>query len=142
MKGLDGMSHRLGEYFGNGKWVVLNVWGPNCPSCIDEMPELVSFHDDHHGNNAVVIGLAVDFPSFDYANTEDVATFVEDYFVSFPVLLGDKQTAYRIIGEPLKGIPTTFIFSPQGRLAHIRYGPVTQRELEEIIGRLGYGAAN
>ncbi len=100
------------------------------------MPELTAFHDDHHDTDAVVIGLALDFPSFDNANAEDVAVFVDDYFVSFPVLLGDRQIASRIGGKPLRGITTTFIFSPQGRLVHIRYGPMTQNELENLIETL------
>lgn len=136
LKDLDGLDHQLGEYIGHGKWVIFNVWGPKCPPCIDEMPELTAFHDDHHDTDAVVIGLALDFPSFDNANAEDVAVFVDDYFVSFPVLLGDRQIASRIGGKPLRGIPTTFIFSPQGRLVHIRYGPMTQNELENVIETL------
>ncbi|MCZ6717955.1 MAG: TlpA disulfide reductase family protein [Gammaproteobacteria bacterium] len=136
LKDLDGLDHQLGEYIGHGKWVIFNVWGPKCPPCIDEMPELTAFHDDHHDTDAVVIGLALDFPSFDNANAEDVAVFVDDYFVSFPVLLGDRQIASRIGGKPLRGIPTTFIFSPQGRLVHIRYGPMTQNELENLIETL------
>jgi len=43
---LEGQSHPLSEYIGKGKWTLVNVWGPRCPPCQEELPELVRFHDD------------------------------------------------------------------------------------------------
>jgi len=77
LAGLDGKDHHLGEYIGQGKWVLLNVWGPRCPPCLEEIPELVSFHEAHVGEDAMVVGMALDFPSFGYARRDEVARFEE-----------------------------------------------------------------
>lgn len=40
---IHGKPHHFSEYIGRGQWTVLSVWGPRCPSCIEEMPELQNF---------------------------------------------------------------------------------------------------
>ena len=135
LTGLDGKQHHLGEYIGRGKWVVFNVWGPRCPPCLDEMPELVAFHEEHQDKDAMVVGMALDFPSFGYAKQAEVETFVEENFVSFPVLLGDGN-AYRQFGlGPLKGVPTTLVFTPSGKLVAVQVGTVTQQTIERFLER-------
>jgi len=59
LEGIDNKRHRLDEYIGQGKWVVLNIWGTACPPCREEMPELVRFHDQHHDKDAMVVGIAI-----------------------------------------------------------------------------------
>ncbi|HEY9147539.1 MAG TPA: TlpA disulfide reductase family protein, partial [Gammaproteobacteria bacterium] len=39
-----------------GKWVVVNYWATWCPPCLEEIPELVHFHEEHKDNKAVVVG--------------------------------------------------------------------------------------
>lgn len=135
LQGLDGKSHHLSEYIGQGKWVVLNIWGPRCPPCIEEMPELVIFHEDHQTKDAIVVGIALDYPSFGKAKVDEVARFVEDYEISFPVLLGDGDVASRLSGGPLEGVPTTLLYSPQGKLEAVQVGAVTQQIIEDFINQ-------
>ena len=130
-----GKPHSLGDYIGKGKWVVLNIWGPGCPPCEEEMPELVRFHDAHAsaGGNAMVLGIAIGFPGYDYADASRVQTFMEEYLIDFPVLLSDGSiTGQMGLGE-LQGVPTTYVFTPQGEIAGMQVGAITQAVLDRFI---------
>ena len=135
LKNLDGKDDRLSDYLGKGKWVLFNIWGPKCPPCLEEVGELVSFHEAHVEHDAMVVSLAIDFPSFRYAKVDEVATFVDEYFVSFPVLLGDSSLVEKVTGERLLGTPTTYLYDPDGELAAVRVGTVTQQMIENYIAR-------
>jgi len=135
LKNLQGDDQRLSDYLGKGRWVLFNIWGPKCPPCLEEVSELVSFQDDHMDKDAMVVSLALDFPSFQYAKVDEVATFVDEYFVNFPVLLGDANLAEQVTGERLLGTPSTYLYSPSGELTAIRVGTVTQEMIENFIAK-------
>jgi len=135
LEGLDGNKHNLNEYIGKGKWTALNIWGTRCPPCLEEMPELVHFHDDHKDTNAIVIGVAIDFPSFSYADKGQVVDFVEQQLVEYPVFLSDASISHEIGAGRLEGLPTTYLYTPQGELAGMQVGGVTRRMLEAFIDR-------
>jgi len=134
LRDLQGGEQRLSDYLGKGKWVLFNIWGPKCPPCLEEVSELVSLHDEHGEKDAIVVSLALDFPSFSYAKVDEVAAFVDDYFVNFTVLLGDSDLAEQVTGERLLGTPSTYLYDPTGKLAAIRVGTVTQEMVENFIG--------
>ena len=135
LEGLDGNRHNLNEYIGKGKWTVLNIWGARCPPCLEEMPELVHFHDDHQDSKAIVVGVAIDFPSYGYANKEEIAEFTEDHLIEFPVLLSDASISEKIGAGRLEGLPTTYLYTPQGKLAGMQIGGITRNILEAFINK-------
>jgi thiol-disulfide isomerase/thioredoxin len=135
LEGMDGNKRNLNEFIGKGKWTVLNIWGARCPPCLEEMPELVHFHDDNKDSKAIVVGVAIDFPSYGYANRQEVITFMEEHLIDFPVLLSDASISERIGAGRLEGIPTTFLYTPEGELAAIQVGGVTRNMLETFIQR-------
>ena len=130
----QGKPRHFSEYIGRGQWTVLVVWGPRCPPCIEEMPALQGFHDDHQ-NKAMVLGVAVDFPSFGQAGREEVAQFAEDYLIGFPLLLGSAETFTRFGGADLQGVPTTLIYDPQGAIVVRHTGSVTRDMIERFIAK-------
>lgn len=136
LMGLDGKKHPMSEYIGKDKWVVVNIWGPKCPPCLAEMPDLQNFHDAHKDKDAIVLGIALDFPRFGPANEKEVRQFVEDYFISFPVLLGDAQSINFLGGGSLRGTPTTLLFSPSGTLEGMQVGQITQKVIEDFMARM------
>jgi thiol-disulfide isomerase/thioredoxin len=135
LEGLDGKQHKLSEYIGKGKWTAVNVWGTRCPPCREEMPELVMFHDEHVEKDATILGIAIDFPSYEYAKKHEVAEFVEDYLVSFPVLLSDSSITKRIGAGRLEGLPSTYMFTPDGDLVGYQVGSITRKVMENYIKR-------
>jgi thiol-disulfide isomerase/thioredoxin len=133
LKSIDGSQHKLSEYIGHGKWIVLNIWGTRCPPCREEMPELVRFHDEHKDSDGVVVGIAIDFPSYGYANKDEVFSFAEDYFIDFPILLSDASITEKIGLGRLQGLPTTYLFDPSGSLKGMQVGGITQKIIEDFI---------
>jgi peroxiredoxin len=136
LKSVDGKSHKLSEYIGQGQWVVLNVWGTRCPPCREEMPELVQFHDTHKSSDAIVVGIAIDFPSYGYANKDEVAAFAEDHLIDFPILLSDSTITEQIGVGRLEGLPSTYIFNPDGKVVGMQVGGITEKILEDFINKL------
>jgi thiol-disulfide isomerase/thioredoxin len=121
---IDGVDRNISEF--RGKWVVLNFWATWCPPCLQEIPELVEFHEDHHKKDAVVIGVA-------YENIEANALkeFVDSYFMSYPILITPPttKTPFGVIS----GLPSTFLISPSGELVATQTGPVTAKLIEDFI---------
>jgi thiol-disulfide isomerase/thioredoxin len=135
LNSIDDSQHKLSEYIGHGKWVVLNIWGTRCPPCREEMPELVLFHDSHKNNDGIVVGIAIDFPSYGYANKNEVTAFADDYLIEFPVLLSDSTITEKIGLGRLEALPSTYLFDPDGKVVGMQVGAITKKILEDFISK-------
>lgn len=114
------MNHTLSGL--SGRWVLVNFWAPWCPSCLQEIPEFVSLQSRH--KDLQVIGVAVM-----YKTRLEVLDSVQA--VNYPIVLGSEDTASDFGG--MRGLPTTFLYSPAGKLAGKHEGPLTQEEIEQVI---------
>jgi thiol-disulfide isomerase/thioredoxin len=124
LKGVDGKTARLSDY--RGKWVLVNVWATWCPPCLEEMPELQAFHDNHEETDAVVLGL-----NAEKLTSEKVRQFLDDYFITYPnFILG--PVTHTSLGE-VPGLPTSFLISPQGNVEARQVGMVTRTMIEDFI---------
>jgi len=133
LESIDDKQTKLSTFIGQGKWVVLNIWGTRCPPCREEMPELVSFHDEHKNEDAIVLGIAIDFPSYGYADKKQVVSFADDYLIDFPILLSDSTITEKIGLGRLQGLPTTYLFDPSGKVVGMQVGGITKKILEDFI---------
>ena len=131
--GLDGNQHALSDYVGKGKWVVVNIWGTDCPYCRAELDALIDFHDQHQDKDAIVIGLTLDWPSFDFPDKESLYEFSLDYFIEYPLLMVNAELASKVIGKQVNMIPLTFFYNPAGDLVLRLNGVVTSAQLEKVI---------
>lgn len=107
-----------------GKWVLVNFWAPWCPTCIQELPELVSMQKQH--NDLRVLGVAVM-----YKNRKEVIDMAQSYAVSYPLIFGNEDIASDFGG--MSGLPTSFLYSPAGKLVSRFEGPVTKNEVEKAM---------
>lgn len=123
LPGLDQPVVRLADY--RGRWVVVNFWATWCTPCLDEIPELAYFHDTYREQDAVVV--SVDYEDIDAATLREFATAQG---INYPVALSDGQP---LAGFTLKGLPTTFLVSPEGRIVNVHLGAVTAAMLERRI---------
>lgn len=133
LEDLDGQPQALKKYIGKGKWLVLNIWAPQCLPCRKEMPELQKFHDQHKDRDAIVVGMAVNFPDMGRAKTDDVRLFVSQNNIRFPILLGDQNSLSLPYDSRIAGLPTTILFNPEGEMLAAKLGRVSQKMIEAFI---------
>jgi thiol-disulfide isomerase/thioredoxin len=125
LKDMQGVKHTLTQY--RGKWVLVNYWATWCPPCLEEVPDLVNLYDKHKAQHLMILGVV-----FDYKDTLEVKSYVDDMLMSYPVVLGDDDVVAQIgIADVM---PTTFIYNPKGELVKIKRGVVTRAFIEKLIG--------
>lgn len=122
---VSGEVRSLSEF--RGKWVIVNYWATWCPPCLEEIPDLVAFHEMRQDKDAVVIGV-----NFEDIPIGQLRAFVDEYFISYPILRNDSM---RPPHERLAvgGLPTTYIISPEGVPVGRQIGSVTAATLEKFI---------
>jgi thiol-disulfide isomerase/thioredoxin len=130
LKDKDGASYTLSGQ--HGKWVLVNFWAPWCPLCIQEIPEFNALQQQH--KNLQIIGVAVMYDS-----RKDVLDKISKHSISFPTVFGNEDTAGDFGG--LVGLPTSFLYSPSGKLVGHHEGPLTQNEIEQAIEQKPEAAA-
>lgn len=106
------------------KWVLVNFWAPWCPPCVQEMPDLDALQQRH--KDLQVIGVAVM-----YGSRKEVMDIVNRQSISYPIVFGNEDTAGDFGG--LEGMPTSFLYSPSGKLVGHHQGILTQSEVEQAI---------
>ena len=118
-----GKTHSLAQY--KGKWVLVNFWATWCPPCLEEIPDLIELHDNKK-NNLVVIGIALD-----YRNAKQVTDFAEGLLVTYPIVLGNPRVVNQI--GPVQGLPTTYLYNPDGKMVAQQVGAITRAAVEGYI---------
>lgn len=120
-----GKVHTLSGY--KGKWVLVNYWATWCPPCLEEIPDLIALHEDKK-NNLVVIGVAMD-----YRDPKQVIDFAEGLFVDYPIVLGNPKVVSQI--GPIQGLPTTYLYNPEGKMVAQQVGAITRAAVESYIAK-------
>lgn len=108
-----------------GKPIILNFWATWCEPCAIEMPELQRLHEQF-GDDVVVVGVNVgESPSV-------VQVWLEQHGLTFRIAMDTDMEISRLYA--LRGQPTTYVISPEGRITAIFYGPTTMTPLIEAVG--------
>ncbi len=125
-----GQTHRLSQY--KGKWVLVNFWATWCPPCLAEIPDLIALHKNKK-NKLVVLGVAMD-----YREPQEVVQFAGQQKIPYPIILGDRKIAAQM--GPVDGLPTTYLYNPQGKMVAYNVGALTRQAVESYIAGKGKAA--
>ncbi len=120
---MNGKQLKLSDY--RGKWVVLNYWATWCPPCLEELPELVLFHESHKDRDAVVIGIDMEM-----LQPEALEQFVDDNFLTYPIVpMVENMPSF----DNVDNFPTSYLIDPDGIAVVKHVGAVTSDAIEEFI---------
>jgi thiol-disulfide isomerase/thioredoxin len=116
----------------HGKWVLVNFWAPWCPPCLKEIPDLVAVQKQYQ--DLQVIGVAVM-----YKTRKKVMDVVNRESISYPIVFGNEDTAGDFGG--LDGLPTSFLYTPSGKLVGQHQGILSRSDLEQAMAQKPGAAA-
>jgi len=112
LKDPDGRPQRLADY--RGKAVILNFWATWCPPCREEMPSMQRAHEAVADDGIAVIAINVG------EDADTINQFLADTPVAFPLPM---DLDSRVVQSyPVRGLPTTFVIDPEGRLTYVATG--------------------
>ncbi len=135
---IDGRPIRLADY--QGRVTLVNFWATWCAPCRLETPALVRMHKKYGDRGFSVIGIAVQ------SGEEEVREFVKEFSVPYAIAVDQDNAIASRYG--LFAVPTSFLFSPQGKLLQAFTGYVREKDLEAKLqalldhGGTGQAAAN
>jgi thiol-disulfide isomerase/thioredoxin len=120
LQGPTGEPQRLLDH--RGRPVILNFWATWCPPCRAEMPSLQRAHEmvAEEGISVIAINVGED--------AETVSRFLEETPVDFSIPMDVDSEVVQ--SYPVKGLPTTFVIDPDGRLV---YSATGEREWDDPV---------
>jgi len=111
-----------------GKYLVVNFWATWCPPCLKEIPAFVEFYNKN-SDRVEILGM-----DYEQANKEIITEFTDTYMVEYPIILFDdkNEASFSKFGDVF-GMPTTYIYDPEGKLVDFRMGEIDIKVLEKAI---------
>ena len=128
LKSLDGRSVKLSDFRGHA--VLLNFWATYCAPCRVEMPWLVDLYKQYHDQGLEIIGVSMD----DDGEQQQIADFVREIKVNYPILLGNHTVGDAYGGTQL--LPKTLLIDRKRTITSSIVGMKSKSELESAVKSL------
>jgi peroxiredoxin len=120
---LQGRQVSIEDY--RGQVILVNNWATWCPPCRTEMPELQAYFTVHAAEGFVVVAIE----SGELA--DQVATFVQEFGMTFPVWLDPQSKAQEIFNN--WNLPSTYIIDRHGIVRLSWTGGINSPTLEQYV---------
>lgn len=111
MNDIDGKPHKLSEYIGKGKYVLIDFWASWCPPCREEMPNVRKVYEQYKDKGFDIVGISLD------KNKEDWQKGITNLGITWHQLSDLKW--WRNEGAAkygVRAIPATFLIDPNGKI--------------------------
>ena len=130
MRDLEGQTHRLSEYVGKGKWVLIDFWASWCGPCRAEMPELVKVYKKFHANGFEVVGISLDDDAEDWQKAVKKMKLTWHHLSDLAGWDSKAVKTYKVFG-----IPSNLLVNPKGKIvaSNIELEELTEK-LAEVLG--------
>jgi thiol-disulfide isomerase/thioredoxin len=130
---LDGGEFSLSRHVAeDGRPVFLNMWAEWCFPCRAEMPAIdavAAAHPEVH-----FIGVVVD------DDEADARRFVDEYGIRYQIGLDDDRVVKN--AYDIWAMPSTYLLDGDGVIVDRVFGPMQERQLEEMIAELSVAASD
>jgi peroxiredoxin len=113
-----------------GKPVIVTFWATDCPSCIEEIPDLIKLYNQYHESGLEIIAVAMDF---------DPPNHVID-------MTNDRQLPYKValdltseVAKAFGGVmftPSTFLIAADGSVITKQIGTFDPAQMNTTINSL------
>ncbi len=98
------------------RYIVLNLFAPNCPPCIAELPEIKKIHENSKKRKDIffiALGSTLDAinpqtPKETSDLLSEINQFIEQHFIQYPVYIANSKILQSF---KVTGFPETFIFT-------------------------------
>ncbi|MBZ5586805.1 MAG: TlpA family protein disulfide reductase [Acidobacteriia bacterium] len=123
---LSGKSWSLRDL--RGKVVLVNFWATWCPPCRKEMPDMEALYRRFGPRGLMVLAISDE-------DTAKVQPFIAAQKYTYPVLLDAGRKVNELFG--VQGIPKTFVYNREGKLAAQAIDRRTERQFLEMLKLAG-----
>lgn len=104
----DGVTKRLSDYVGRGKYVLVDFWASWCGPCIRETAVLKDIYNEYKERGLEVLGVAV------WDEPENTLAAIKTHGLPWECILNAQSIPTEIYG--ISGIPCIILFGPDGTI--------------------------
>lgn len=126
LKTINGEVIKLSDL--KGKPVILNFFTTWCPTCKEELPELIKFQNKYGSEYNF---LSINYTIYEIGKKEKIVNYARNNHINFPILFDTTGEVGKKFG--VITIPTTFFIDKNGNIVKKNIGPVTFEELEKFV---------
>lgn len=129
----DGRFQALSQW--RGQVVVLNFWASWCNPCREEMPDFSALRTEYRPLGVEFIGIAID-------NSANVAKFLRQRPVDYPILIGEgaANSLARQLGNPSGALPFTIVLDRRGNIVLRHLGRLPRAALDSVLHNAAHSA--
>ena len=134
----DLQGHTMRLAYRRGQVVLINFWATWCYPCRVEMPSMQALYQDYGEKGFEILAISIDVQG-----KVVVVPFVEDYGLTFPILLDPENAVSTML--QVRGIPTSYLLDKWGRVAGVAIGArdwnsnTMRRLLDQLLAEPGNG---